>query len=100
MYTGYFAKIKEYEQAGLIPISIAAKAPDWYDGLEYKKLAPKYDFFMEWKKNHDNDYYIKRLAVKTAYKTLFNESIEEAFCSGKYTTLEAIEKDMEWRKNQ
>ena len=36
MYTGYFAKIKEYEQAGLIPISIAAKAPDWYDGLEFE----------------------------------------------------------------
>ena len=50
-------------------------------------------------KEVDNDYYIKRLAVKTAYETLFNESIEEAFCSGKYTTLEAIEKDMEWRKS-
>ena len=23
-----------------------------------KKLAPKYDFFMKWKENHDNDYYI------------------------------------------
>lgn len=49
-------------------------------------------------KEVDNDYYIKRLAVKTTYETLFNESIEDAFCSGKYTTLEAIEKDMEWRK--
>ena len=28
-------------------------------GLQYKKLAPKYGFFMEWKKNHDNDYYIE-----------------------------------------
>lgn len=42
-----------------IPISICGKAPDWYTGLQYKKLAPKYGFFMEWKKNHDNDYYIK-----------------------------------------
>ena len=51
-------------------------------------------------KEVDNDYYIKRLAVKTAYETLFNEKVEDAFCSGKYTTLEAIEKDIEWRKNQ
>lgn len=45
MFTGYFAKLKEYKQAGLIPISISGKSPDWYDGLEYKKLAPKWAFF-------------------------------------------------------
>ena len=28
MFTGYFAKLKEYKQAGLIPISISAKAPE------------------------------------------------------------------------
>ena len=43
----------------IIPIAICGKVPKWYKGLHYKKLAPKYDFFMEWKKNHDNDYYIK-----------------------------------------
>ncbi len=43
----------------VIPISICGKAPDWYKGIQYKKLAPKYGFFMEWKKNHDNDYYIE-----------------------------------------
>lgn len=58
IYTSYFAKIKELENHNIIPISICAKAPDWYKGLQYKKLAPKYRFFMEWKKNHDNDYYI------------------------------------------
>ena len=62
MYTGYFAKLKEYEKAGLIPVSIAGKAPAWYHGLEYKKLAPKWSFFNEWKNGShkgDNDYYIK-----------------------------------------
>lgn len=58
IYTSYFAKIKELEKSNIIPISICGKAPDWYKGLQYKKLAPKYGFFMEWKKNHDNDYYI------------------------------------------
>lgn len=58
IYTSYFAKLKSLPK-NIIPISICGKAPDWYKGLQYKKLAPKYDFFMEWKKNHDNDYYIK-----------------------------------------
>lgn len=58
IYTSYFAKLK-YLPDNIIPISICGKAPDWYNGLQYKKLAPKYDFFMKWKENHDNDYYIK-----------------------------------------
>lgn len=59
IYTSYFAKLKELENHNIIPISICGKAPDWYKGLQYKKLAPKYGFFMDWKKNHDNDYYIE-----------------------------------------
>lgn len=58
IYTSYFAKLKSLPD-NIIPISICGKAPDWYTGLQYKKLAPKYKFFMEWKENHDNDYYIK-----------------------------------------
>lgn len=58
IYTSYFAKLKSLPD-NIIPISICGRAPDWYKGLQYKKLAPKYDFFMKWKENHDNDYYIK-----------------------------------------
>lgn len=58
IYTSYFAKLK-FLPDNIIPISICGKAPDWYKGLQYRKLAPKYDFFMKWKENHDNDYYIK-----------------------------------------
>ena len=58
IYTSYFAKLKNLPN-NIIPISICAKVPSWYEGLQYKKLAPKYDFFMKWKENHDNDYYIK-----------------------------------------
>ena len=58
IYTSYFAKLKSLPK-NIHPISICAKVPDWYQGLQYKKLAPKYDFFIKWKKNHDNDYYIK-----------------------------------------
>ena len=59
IYTSYFAKLKELEKHNIIPISICGKTPDWYKGLQYKDLAPKYGFFMEWKKNHDNNYYIQ-----------------------------------------
>lgn len=58
IYTSYFAKLR-FLPENIVPVSICGKAPDWYTGAEYKKLAPKYDFFMEWKNNHDNDYYIK-----------------------------------------
>lgn len=59
IYTSYFAKIRELEKNNITPVSICGKAPAWYKGLQYKKLAPKYEFFMEWKQNRDNDYYIK-----------------------------------------
>ena len=58
IYTSYFAKIKDLPQH-IIPISIAGRAPEWYEGPQYKKLAPKYEFFMKWKETGDNDYYIK-----------------------------------------
>lgn len=57
IYTSYFANLKNLPD-NITPISICGKAPDWYQGLQYKKLAPKYNFFMEWKQNHDNNFYI------------------------------------------
>lgn len=58
IYTSYFAKMRCL-QDNVIPISICTKVPDWYDGLQYKKLAPKYDFFMKWKETHDDSYYVQ-----------------------------------------
>lgn len=58
IYTSYFAKIRKLP-ANIIPVSICGKAPEGYKGLQYKKLAPKYEFFKRWKENHDNEYYIR-----------------------------------------
>lgn len=58
IYTSYFAKLR-FLPENIVPVSICGKAPDWYTGAEYKKLAPKYGFFMEWKRTGDNNYYIK-----------------------------------------
>lgn len=76
IYTSYFAKLKSLPD-NIVPISICGKAPDWYKGLQYKKLAPKYDFFMEWKKNHDNDYYIKCFNEQVLDKLNVTDVIKE-----------------------
>ena len=60
IYTGYYARLNEYIDAGLVPISIAGKAPKFYCGYEYKALAPKYDFFIRWKQGEiDNFKYVE-----------------------------------------
>ena len=41
IYTSYFAKLKSLPE-GTIPISICGKAPSWYQGAQFKVLAPKY----------------------------------------------------------
>lgn len=76
IYTSYFAKLKSLPD-DIIPISICGKAPDWYKGLQYKKLAPKYDFFMKWKENHDNDYYIKCFKEQVTDKLDANTVVSE-----------------------
>ena len=76
LYTSYFAKLKKLPKH-IIPISICGKAPAWYTGLQYKKLAPKYDFFMKWKETHDNDYYIKCFNEQVLSKLDFYSVYEE-----------------------
>jgi hypothetical protein len=56
IYTSYFGNLRKLPK-DIVPISICGKAPDWYKGLQYKKLAPKYGFFQKWKETRDNDYY-------------------------------------------
>lgn len=87
IYTSYFARLK-YLPDNVIPISICGKAPSWYKGLQYKKLAPKYDFFMKWKDNHDNKQYIEsfneqvlsRLDVREVIKELFDMANSKDIC--------------------
>lgn len=58
IFTSYYAKVKKIP-SDIVRISIAAKAPQFYSGIEYKKVCPKYGFFMEWKQNHDNNFYVE-----------------------------------------
>lgn len=45
IFTSYFGNHRNYKN----PIAICGKSPAYYSGFEYKKLAPKYDFFKSWK---------------------------------------------------
>jgi len=59
IYTGYWAKVKEYEANGLTPVGISGWSPDGWTGKTYKKLAPKYVWWKEWHdKNLSTQWYI------------------------------------------
>ena len=75
IYTSYYANLKNIPE-DIIPISIAGKCPDFYEGLQYKKLAPKYWFFQQWKINHDNDFYIENFN-KEVLNTLTPKKVVE-----------------------
>ena len=58
IYTGRFVEVANYKHAGFVPVSIAGQAPDYYDGIQFKTLAPKYSWWKEWHDNHlSNDWY-------------------------------------------
>ena len=76
IFTSYFAKLKNIP-SNIVPISICGKAPDWYKGLQYKKLAPKYSFFSVWKETHDNEYYITNFKKEVLEKLDIKNVIAE-----------------------
>ncbi len=67
IYTTYFANVKNLPK-NVIPIAICSKAPDSWKGLQYKRLAPKWEFFKIWKETHDNDFYIREFTSKVTGK--------------------------------
>ena len=78
IFTSYFAKLKNLPD-NAIPVSICGKAPDWYKGCQYKKLAPKYSFFSKWKETHDDDYYIQHFYEEILNTLNANEVIKEIY---------------------
>ena len=69
IYTGYYARLKDYEKAGLTPVSIAGKAPEFYKGLQFKKFAPTWEIFSRWKSGEiDNFQYTDEFNSKVLDK--------------------------------
>lgn len=66
-FTTYFANVKNLPK-DVVPISICGRAPEWWTGLQYRKLAPRLWFFLEWKQNHDNEFYVRNFNVEVLDK--------------------------------
>ncbi len=93
VYTTYFAKLNKLP-ANIVPIAICGKAPAGYKGLQYKKLAPKYDFFMEWKRTHDNAFYVEHFEAEVLSQLNASEVFAElsALANGKTFALVCYER--------
>jgi len=70
IYTGYWAKVKEYEKHNLVPVGISGWIPDGYNGKTYKKLAPKYVWWKEWHDGHLSERWYIDKYYETVLKTL------------------------------
>lgn len=59
IYTSYFGQLKSIPR-DIVPIAICGKAPAWWSGLQYRKLAPTPEALIEWKREGDTDLFIER----------------------------------------
>jgi len=58
-------------------VSIAGRAPIWFTGREYKKLAPKYWFFKRYKEDGDIDFYAEQYYKEVLSKLNAQEVYDE-----------------------
>lgn len=78
IYTSYFGAIRKLPHS-IIPISICGKVPKSWNGLQYRKLSPKYNFFMEWKRMHDNEFYIQHFNDEVLSQLDPNKVVEDLY---------------------
>ncbi len=63
IFTSYFANIKKLPK-DVVTIAICGKSPGFYKGLQYRRLAPSWEIFSEWKQTKDNDLYTRRFKAE------------------------------------
>lgn len=78
IYTSYFAKSKDLPK-DISQIAICGGVPFWWKGIWYKKVAPRIKFFQEWKKNHDNEFYIKHFNDEVLSQRNPDDVVKELF---------------------
>ena len=60
IYTTNFASLKNVPKT-IIPIAICGKTPEWWTGLKFPALAPKYWWWVTWKESgEDKDWYTQK----------------------------------------
>lgn len=87
MYTGYFGRLAEYKNDGLVPIAICTYLPKWYDGASIIDLAPNKIF---------NDYRYGPHKGDTLYfSKQYNDVLNHLDISGIIQKLTAIESNID-----
>ena len=76
IYTTYFARVKDLVD-GIVPISIAFKAPPGFDGPIYRSVAPPWWMIQELKDTGDKGAYETKYTRQILGKLDFDEVIEE-----------------------
>jgi uncharacterized protein YeaO (DUF488 family) len=56
LYTGYYAKTKKYEELGMLTVAVSGKVPDFYKGLRWIDVAPRWEHYRRWKDGEINDF--------------------------------------------
>lgn len=94
IHIGCFEKIDDYEQAGLIPVSICAQKPCWFDGYHFPFFAPSMDMFLKWKNEEiDDNTFITRFTEEVLNKLDKNE-VEEKLTMFEDLILVGYEKEV------
>lgn len=103
MKTSYYAKSAKEPTA----VSIAGGTPNFYSGRVYKKLAPKYDWWIKWKNEGLSEEWFKERYYATVLDLLdaqevFDELGEDAIilcweASGKFCHRHLV---AEWLENE
>ena len=75
VWTYYFARIKDLPEE-ILPVSIAGWAPKGWTGEEYKKVAPKKDWFFKYKETGDQEFY-KKMYSETVLSQITVQGIFE-----------------------
>lgn len=76
IYTSYFAQLRNLSK-DIIPISICGKAPNWYNGYEYKRVAPNYNILMKYKQDYNEQDYIKNFNEQILNNITINEFVND-----------------------
>ena len=92
IYTGYYAKVKKYEENGLTPIAVSGKVPDFFKGTVWKWLAPKWQSFSEWNNGEISDFQYAEMYEKEVLDKLDKEAFRELLIATKNPVLICYEK--------
>lgn len=83
IYTGYYSKVKKYEEEGLTPIAISGTVPSFFKGAAWKWLAPKWQSFAEWKNGEMDNFQYSEKYIEEVLEKLDKEELRELILSVK-----------------